>query len=53
MICIDGLKCHCYIILTGVMIDYEEQVLITGIKANIQYSVCYVSLQEEKNLIKT
>lgn len=35
IICIDGLKCCYYLILTGIMIDSKEQVLITGIKANV------------------
>ena len=46
MICINGLKRHCYAIPAGIIIDYEEQVFISGIKANVQYSVCHVLLQE-------
>ncbi len=53
IICADGLKCRCYLILAGVMVDYEEQVLIIGIKANVQCSICHVSPQEQKNLTKT
>ncbi len=45
MICADGLKRHCYPILAGVMVDYKEQVLITGIKANVQYFICHIPLQ--------
>ena len=33
--CANGFKRHCYPILVGLIVDYEEQVLITGIKANI------------------
>ena len=42
MICVDGLKRHYYSILAGVIVDYKEQVLITKIKANVQYSICDV-----------
>ncbi len=53
MIYTDGLKCRCYPILAGVIVDYEEQVLITEIKANVQYFVYYVPLQKRENLTKT
>ena len=53
MICADGLKHRCYPILAGVIVDYKEQVFITGIKANVQYSVCHVFSQEQENLTKT
>ena len=46
MIFVDGLKCCCYPILADVIIDYKEHVLITGIKANTQYSICYVFPQK-------
>ena len=52
MICADSLKCHCYLIFAGIIIDYKEQVFITGIKANLQYSVCHIFLQEQENLTK-
>ncbi len=44
MICTDGLKHRCYLIYVSIMVDYGEQVFITGIKANAQYSICHVSL---------
>ena len=53
MICIDGFKRRYYPILAGVMVDYKEQVLITGIKRNVQCSVCHVSPQKQENLTKT
>ena len=53
MISIDVLKRRCYPILAGVMVDYKEQVLITGKKANVLYSICHVFLQERENLTKT
>ena len=42
MVCADGYKRRCYLVLAGLMVDYEEQVLITGIKANMQCSICHV-----------
>ena len=35
MICIDGIKDCYYLIYTDVMVDYEEQGLITKIKVNV------------------
>ena len=32
---VNGYKKHCYLILTSLMMDYKEQILITGIKTNI------------------
>ena len=46
MICADGLKRRCYLILIGVIVDYKEQVLIIGIKTNVQCFVCYIPPQE-------
>ena len=31
----DGYKRRCYLVLVGLMVDYKEQVFITGIKTNI------------------
>ena len=53
MIYTDSLKRHCYPILAGVIVDYKEQVLITGIKTNMQCFVCYVSPKKQENLTKT
>lgn len=52
MICVDSLKSYYYPILMGLLIDYKKTVLITGIKANVQYSVCHVSQQKQENLTK-
>ena len=35
LVYINGYKKYCYPILADLIIDYKEQVLITGIKANI------------------
>lgn len=32
---IDGYKRRCYLIQTGVIVDYKEKVCITGIKTNM------------------
>ncbi len=53
MICADGLKHRCYPIFADVMVDYKEQFLFIRIKANVQYSVGHVLLQEQENLTKT
>ncbi len=44
----DGFKKRCYPILASLMVDYEKQVLITGIKANMQYSICHIPLKERE-----
>lgn len=43
---IDGYKKRCYRILAGLKVDYKEQVLIAGIKPNMQCSICYIPLKE-------
>ena len=53
MICANGFKRRWYPILAGVMVDYKEQVLITGVKKNMQCYVCHVFPQERENLTKT
>lgn len=46
MIYADGLK-HCYyLIFANIIVDYKEQVFITGINLNIQCSIYYVLPQE-------
>ena len=44
----DGYKRRCYPVLAGLMVDYEEQVFITGIKGNMQCSICYVPPKERE-----
>ena len=51
--CANGFKRYCYLVLAGLMVDYEEQVLITGIKANMQCSICYVPLKKRECVIKS
>ena len=46
----DGYKRRYYPILAGFMVDYEEQVHITGIKANMEFSIYHV-LPKKKELV--
>ena len=48
LVCADGYKRRYYPILASLMVDYKEQVLITGIKVNIQCSICHVLPKERK-----
>ena len=52
MKCADGYYRQCYPIIAGFMTDYEEQVLITGIKKAQHCSVCTVPPHERENLTK-
>ena len=38
----DSFKRRFYPVFVGLMVDYEEQVLITDVKANMQYSIYQV-----------
>lgn len=44
----DGYKRHCYLVLAGFLLDYKEQVIITGIKSNLQYLICHILLKERE-----
>lgn len=46
MICTNSLKHHYYLILSDIIVDYKEQILITRIKVNVQCFVCYISSQK-------
>ena len=48
LVYVDGYKRRCYPVLAGLMMDYKEQVLITGIKTNMQYSICYIPPKERE-----
>lgn len=52
MFCADGFHRHCYPIIAGFMVDYEEQALITGIKNSRHCSVCLVPPEERGDLTK-
>ena len=46
----DSYKRRCYSILESFIVDYKEQVLITGIKGNMQCLIYYI-LPKEKELV--
>ena len=39
---IGGYKRQCYSILVDFMVDYKEQVFITGTKVNMKCSICHI-----------
>ena len=50
--CADGFKRCCYLVFAGLMVDYKEQVLITGVKANMQCSICHVPPKKKERMTK-
>ena len=50
--CANCFKRRCYSILAGLMVDYKEQVLITGVKANMQCSIYHVPPKEREHMIE-
>ena len=50
--CAGGFKRRCYPVFAGLMVDYEEQVLITGVKANMQCFICHVPPKEREHVTK-
>ena len=48
--CADGFYRQCHPIIAGFMVNYEEQVLITGIKSNNHCSICQVPPDKRENL---
>ena len=50
--CTNGFKRRCYPVLAGLMVDYKEQVFITGVKANMQCFICHVLLKEREHVTK-
>ena len=50
--CADGFTRRYHPIMGGMMVDYEEQVLITGIKKNRHCSICRVRPNERGDLLK-
>ena len=51
--CANGFKQRYYSILAGLMVDCDEHVLITGIKANMQYFICHVPPKERECVRKS
>ena len=52
IMCADGNVWQCHPIVAGISVDYEEQVVITGIKSGMQYSMCQVPPEERENFCK-
>ena len=50
MFCADGRYRRCFPILSNILADYEEQVLITGIKSGRQCPNCVIPPDERENL---
>lgn len=48
LVCVNSYKKYYYSVLAGFIINYKNQVFITGIKINMQYPICYV-YQKKKN----
>ena len=48
----NGFKQYYYFILTGLMRDYKEQVLIIGIKANIQFFIYHIPTKKKECMTK-
>lgn len=44
MIYTDNLKSWYYLILAVLIVDYKDPILITKIKVNLKYFICYISL---------
>ena len=51
--CVDSFKQRCYPVFAGLIVDYKEQVLITGIKANMQCSICHVIPKKRECVTKS
>ncbi len=52
MMCAEGRVRRYHPIIAGLSVDYEEQVVITGIKSGMQCFMCQVPLEERENLCK-
>lgn len=52
MICVDGNVRQCQPIVAGMTVDYEEHVVITGIKSGMQCSMCQIPPEKRENLCK-
>ncbi|MCJ1470748.1 hypothetical protein MMC07_009395 [Pseudocyphellaria aurata] len=52
MQCADGQLRKCFSIIAGFICDYEEQMMITGVKSGQHCSICEVPSDERQNLAK-
>lgn len=47
LVYIDSYKRYYYLLLVDFIVDYEKQVFITGIKTNMQCSICHILLKKK------
>ena len=52
MMCADGNVRQCHTIVAGMSVDYEEQIVITGIKSGMQCSMWQVPPKKRENVCK-
>ena len=48
----NSFKRRCYPVFVGLMVDYKEQVLITGVKANMKCFICLILPKKREYVIK-
>ena len=53
IICFDKYIQQCYSIIANISIDYKKQVMIIGIKLEMQYFIYQVPHKKRENLCKT
>ncbi len=53
LVCADGYKKLYYLVLVDLMVDYEEQVLITNIKRHMQCLICHILPKERELVIRS
>ncbi|KAI8940000.1 hypothetical protein NX059_003723 [Plenodomus lindquistii] len=53
MVCADGRMRRCFPVLCGIIADYQEQTLITGVKSNQHCTICKVPPNERGDLTGT
>ena len=52
IMCADRNVWQCHPIIAGMSVDYKEQLVITGIKSGMQYSICQEPHKKRENLYK-
>lgn len=50
--CVDDNMCHCFFILSDMIVDYEKQILITKMKSDQHCIVYIVSSNQRENLLQ-
>ena len=49
--CADGFERRCFPVLAGCLMDYEEQVILTGVKSNRHCTICHVHPKNREILL--